>query len=181
MTAGEIALARSVFSNSIDYDRVRIHDGRIFPGFIQKKDRAMAGRNKISFPGGSHCADFSQGEPRIQSLFIHELAHVWQHQNKIVNTYVAFAREMIRHKFNYNACYAYKLEEGRQLKFYNFEQQATIIQDWFLLKHHGDDFSHRDSRKNAEKGDALQKLYESVLKGFPSGDPCRLRHFKARL
>lgn len=165
LTSGEIALARGIFGDSVDYARVRIHDKRIFPGIIQKKGRAMAGHNAVSFPGTTSSADFSKEDGVRQALFIHEMVHVWQHQTGAAHTYRAFAREMLRSKFNYDAAYQHRLERGRDLMSYNFEQQACIIQDYFALTWHGIRQSHRGALLN-EPWEDLPGLYLSVLKKF---------------
>ena len=166
LTNGEIALAKTVFGDSIDYACVQLHDRRVLPAFLQKKTRAMAYLNKISFPGEGYRDDFSKdADPVVQSLFIHELAHVWQHQNKVLDTRAAFVRGMLRHKFHYAQAYAHRLEKGKDLTDYGMEQQACIIQDYFLLSRFGLDKPHRSARRNAA-GENLKALYEGVLGRF---------------
>lgn len=167
LTKGETDLARKIFGNSIDYGAVRLYDRRIFPPPIQAKGRAMAGKNAVSFPGEAYSPDFSaESDPVRKSVFIHELVHVWQHQNKVLNTYKEFGREMLRHKFRYGKAYFYQLEAGKDLTAYNLEQQAGIIQDYFLLTEEGTSDSYKNRRLNSEKDAALAALYENVLKDF---------------
>ena len=111
MTAREIKLARSVFHDAIDYEKVRIH------------------KRKWSEPTdtGEHrlfCDDFCDRDLGLQGLFIHELVHVWQHQQGIF-------LPLKRHPFsNYN----YALKPGWMLERYGIEQQAEIVRHYFLLK-----------------------------------------------
>lgn len=167
LTKGEIDLARKIFGDSIDYAAIKLYDRRIFPPPIQQKDRAMAGRNALSFPGVDYSPDFSL-EPNLQkkSVFIHELVHVWQHQNKVLNTYKEFAREMLRHKFQYSKAYFYQLEPGKDLTDYNLEQQAGIVQDYFRLKEQKVSASYKGRRLNTGDDATLKALYESVLENF---------------
>lgn len=165
MTEGEVALARSVFQDAIDYARVQVHDARVLPRFLQKPGRAMAFLNKISFPDGAASADFSRESPLRQSIFIHELAHVWQHQNKVMNTLYQFCRLMVRHRFDYDQAYFYRLEKGRDLVSYNMEQQAMIVQDHFLRARFNVAASHRAACRNAPSPE-VASLYDSVLEKF---------------
>lgn len=82
LTAGEIALARTVFADQIDYSRVRLSDG---PGFQPLAHAAFAKGNPAITVGAvvyfklGYCPDFSApGEDR--KSFIHEMTHVWQYR-----------------------------------------------------------------------------------------------------
>ena len=59
LTPGEIALARSVFGDAIDYERVRMVRGKWWP--FQPKRSAMAPMGNIYFhpDGGGWAEDFS--------------------------------------------------------------------------------------------------------------------------
>lgn len=79
LTAGEIEMARTIFGNEIDYSRIRIFDHRWWLGPIDGRPHAPDGN--IYYPQG-YSPDFSAIKHiGIQQKFIHELAHVWQHQN----------------------------------------------------------------------------------------------------
>jgi len=165
LTAGEIALAKLIFKDSIDYSAVRLHDKRILPPFIQDKSQAVAHGSSISFPRNAYAEDFSkEPDAQKQSVFIHELVHVWQHQNKVLSTPREGLKETLRHRFNYSKAYLHKLEAGKDLVKYGFEQQAAIVQDYFLLKHHGIDKSYK-GRRLEKPADLLEK-YEAVLGNF---------------
>jgi hypothetical protein len=165
LTPGEIALAKLVFKDSIDYAAVRLHDRRILPPLIQDKHQAVAKGRNISFPRSAYSDDFSKDpDPLKQSVFIHELTHVWQHQNKVLSTPKQALKETLRHKFNYSKAYLHHLEDGKDLVKYGFEQQAAIVQDYFLLKHHGIDKSYKNRRLSTP--DDLLARYEAVLGSF---------------
>lgn len=165
LTPGELALARSVFKDAIDYSRVSIHDARVLPAFIQKPGRAMAFLNKISFPGDAASADFSKESAVVQSIFIHEMVHVWQHQNNVLNTVYQFGRLMLKHRFDYDQAYLYTLEKGRELTSYNMEQQAMIVQDHFLRSRFNLAAAHRPACQNTPVQNN-GPLYDSVLEKF---------------
>lgn len=167
LTANEIKLAQSVFQNAIKYEYVSIHNATFYPLGLQHKDRAVAYKDKISAPGKAYSADFSlDTDPVKQSVFIHELVHVWQHQNDVLDTRLDFIREMISHRFNNQACYRYKLNGDRDLLDYDFEQQAAIIQDYFLLKNHGIENSYKERHLLDMSLDQLTEAYEFTLKKF---------------
>ena len=176
LTAGEIALAKTVFGDSIDYDGVRLHTRRLLPFGIQKKQQAMAYRSHTSFPRDAYSEDFSkETDAGKQSVFIHELVHVWQHQNRVLSTPKEAARETLRHKFNYQESYHYTLARKRDLTTYGFEQQAAIIQDYFLLTRHGISQSFKNRRRPGHPPQTLQQNYEAVLKNFLQ-NPAYARH-----
>lgn len=180
LTSGEINLAKTIFKDSINYDKVRVHDTCVYPFGIQKADRAMARLNAVSFPGPTYASDFSlDSDPKKQSVFIHELVHVWQHQNKILNPIMAYIGECLHHKFNDQACYFYRLDAGKDLVQYNVEQQAAMIQDYFLLTRHGVDQSYKNRHLESSIADK-QSAYESVLKNFLE-NPLYGRAFKNAL
>lgn len=167
LTAGEIALAKTVFGDSIDYDAVRLHSRRLLPFGIQEKHQAMAYRSHTSFPRSAYSDDFAkETDPKKQSVFIHELVHVWQHQNRVLSTPKEAIRETLKHKFNYQKSYHYTLSRNRDLASYGFEQQAAIIQDYFLLTRHGIAESFKQRRRPGHNPQTLQKDYEAVLKNF---------------
>jgi hypothetical protein len=176
LTCGEIALARSVFGDAIDYARIRLYPHRILPPGVQKKHQAVAVGNRISFPRNAYSPDFSQEkEPQKQSVFIHELVHVWQQQNRVLSTPREAARETLRHKFNYARSYPYRLDPARDLISYGFEQQAAMIQDYFLLTRHRVTESFKNRRIGGGTAKEMLPQYESMLRNFLR-DP----HYAAR-
>ena len=119
MTSGEIALARSVFGDAIDYGRVRLFKRKWWP--FQPRNSAMAPMGDIYFhpEGGAWSDDFAKESLGRQGFFIHELTHVWQAQAK-----GRFYLLLMRHPF---CRYAYELEPGKPFDRYGLEQQAEIV------------------------------------------------------
>jgi hypothetical protein len=124
LTPGEIALARSVFGEAIDYARVRVRRRKWFP--FQPRKIAMAPNGSIHFhpESPSYCDDFSTAGLGSQGFFIHEMTHVWQHQSGLF-------LPLRRHPFSR---YEYRLVAGRPLTHYGIEQQAEIVRHAFLLR-----------------------------------------------
>ncbi|HEV2079129.1 MAG TPA: vgr related protein [Allosphingosinicella sp.] len=126
LTQGERQMAASVFGSAIDYDAVRIHRGKWFP--FQPRNVAMAPCGHIHFPqkGQLWSEDFSADLPWRQNLFIHEMTHVWQAQQR-----GKYYLPLMRHPF---CSYAYALKPGWPLHRYGLEQQAEIVRHVFMLR-----------------------------------------------
>ena len=128
LTAGEVALARSVFGDAIDYDAVRIRHRKWI--FFQPRRIVMAPMGHLHFHprGDVYCDDFScppQGDLSAKGLFLHEMTHVWQAQTR-GRWYLV----LMRHPF---ATYDYSLKPGWPLHRYGLEQQAEIVRHYWLL------------------------------------------------
>lgn len=126
MTQGEIALARSVFGNAIDYSRVSLRRRKF--AFFQPRETTMAPRGHLHFNprGNAYCDDFSAEGIVRQGLLIHELTHVWQTQTR-GEWYLL----LHRHPF---CRYDYSLKPGWKLEKYGIEQQAEIVKHAFWLR-----------------------------------------------
>lgn len=126
LTPGEIALARTVFGDAIDYAPVLIRRRKWFP--FQPKRTVMAPRGHLHFhPGGSaYCDDFSAQSLIRQGLFIHEMTHVWQ-------TQVKGSWYLVLNRMPWSR-YDYSLKPGWTLERYGIEQQAEIVKHAFLLR-----------------------------------------------
>ena len=125
LTPGEIALARGVFHDSIDYAQVRI--ARRKWAFFQPRDTVMAPSGCIHFhpAGTAYRDDFAAAALTDQGLFVHEMVHIWQHQRGIF-------LPLVRHPF---CRYDYALKPGQPLHRYGIEQQGEIVRHAFLLRH----------------------------------------------
>lgn len=124
LTVGEIALAKSVFGDSIDYSRVRLIRGKWWP--FQPRNSAMAPNGNIYFhpEAGGWSEDFASEPLSRQGFFVHEMTHVWQAQ-KGGRLYLP----LMRHPF---CRYAYTLKAGKPFCRYGLEQQAEIVRHVFL-------------------------------------------------
>ena len=122
LTRGEIELARSVFGDSIDYSEVSVFLKKYYP--LHPKSVAMAPNGNIYLhPKGSlYRDDFSQSN--LKSLFIHEMTHVWQHQQDVNVVFRGI----------FNRKYDYTLEPGMNFSDFNIEQQGDIVSDYYRLR-----------------------------------------------
>ena len=124
LTSGEIALARSIFGDAIDYSQVCLVRGKYWP--FQPRNAAMAPDGNIYFhPAAGGWSDDFSAEPLFrQGFFIHEMTHVWQAQRG-GRLYLP----LMRHPF---CRYGYALRPGKPLRRYGIEQQAEIVRHRFL-------------------------------------------------
>ena len=131
LTVGEIHLLRPVFKNTINYHRIRCD--------INKAN--IGGEGNSITPAGHpymsrnhYCEDFSSTDADAidQWIFVHEIGHVWQWQhgrypvNEAIGVFISKAG-------NYQQAYPYDLTPGKDLMDYNFEQQASIIADYWAV------------------------------------------------
>ena len=126
LSPGEIALARTMFGDAIDYAKVMIRRRKW--AFFQPRRVTMAPRGHLHFHplGEAYCDDFSQVALHRQALFIHEMTHVWQTQT-LGEWYLVLNRMPW-------ASYDYTLKPGWPLTKYGIEQQARIVEHAFLLR-----------------------------------------------
>ncbi|MDF7680992.1 type IV secretion protein Rhs [Enterobacteriaceae bacterium ESL0689] len=165
LTPGEIRLAESVFSSTIDYHKVWIHHGSYLPLGLQNKDTAMTPNGELWFRN-QYKDDFSQALFDYQHLFIHEMSHVWQRARGMN----VIARGLV----SWLVSYRYTLD-GRLLSEYPMEQQAQIIADNFVLQTFDYDiWQHLKTKKNPNitlDGDisepVIRQGYKKALRGFP--------------
>ena len=122
LTEGEIALGRVVFSDEIDWPRVRIYQSRPL-GF-----GAMVplGRT-IVFSKWRAARDFAQASTHEQGWFVHELMHVWQAQ---CGTLLAAAKLGALGK----GAYKYAPKPRAKLAHFNIERQAEIARHLYLAR-----------------------------------------------
>ena len=120
LTPGEAELARSVFGDALDPARAFVANRKW--AFFQPRNTTMAPLGTIHFnpASGLYREDFAAAP---LALFVHELVHVWQHQQGLF-------LPLRRHPF---CRYGYVLEPGRPFERYGIEQQAEIVRHAFLL------------------------------------------------
>ncbi|ESK37645.1 hypothetical protein P256_02078 [Acinetobacter nectaris CIP 110549] len=119
LTSGEKQLIQSVFNNHIVLENVEIIAHKAV-----MKNYAMSPNGKVYFNPVNWVEDFSILDIYKQSWFIHEMVHVWQLQQGVNVVLGAIC----------NRRYRYKLKYGKAFHCYGVEQQAQMVQDYFLKK-----------------------------------------------
>ena len=124
LTAPERALAKSVFGEALALDPIRIFRRKWW--WFQPANVTMAPRGHVHFhpKGAEYRACFGAAGLGLQGHLIHELVHVWQHQQGI-------CLPLRRHPF---CRYDYTLRPGKAFARYGLEQQAEIVRHAFLLR-----------------------------------------------
>ena len=155
LTSGEIAMARLLFADAIDYSRVKVHNSEYLWFGLQPDDTAMTPNGEIYFNEKHFLEDFSTARGVDRHWFMHEMVHVWQHQLG----YWVKARGAIRIGLSYE----YELESGKRLGDYNMEAQGNILADYYMLKLERRPGLVVESRYAVA---SALPLFESVLSGF---------------
>jgi hypothetical protein len=124
LSAGERAIVSRVFGAAIDPEGVRLNRRKWWmwqPAWV-----TMAPDGHLWFhPNGDVWReDFSLERPGLRGHFVHEMVHVWQHQQGV-------DLRLRRPPF---ARYRYlPLVPGKPFHRYGLEQQAEIVRDAYLL------------------------------------------------
>lgn len=173
LTSGEITLAKKVFVNSIDYSKVKIHHEKA--AFFQPSRSGMTPNGEI-YIDGTTVRDYSVATIDHKSFFIHEMTHVWQKQNGVLNPILSALGNSIRHFFNYNNAYFYLLDSSEDLLDYRMEQQAQIIEDYVRIDLFGTNPIVRGGTAYIENTGLTptdrKALYKDVLKNFLINPAC---------
>lgn len=140
LAAHEIAIARSVFRDTIPYGEVLVSDGlgggdRPFtvPTSMPVRLPFYANFNAAGGRYVIHAGDGYNGMSQLErdrKTLVHELAHVWQGENDAAWSwsYVLFS---LKDQALLPDAYAYDAERLRPWDDYGPEQQAQIVEDWY--------------------------------------------------
>ena len=129
LTGGEKTLAKSVFGDQIDYDRVRL--SRMF--FVSRTD-GLTCNERIYLPQNFFGADLSTQSLEKQRLLIHELTHIWQKQQRKTSFFsgqIDFFRALV------TDIYKYDTASAKPFKHLGAEQQASLVEDYFFHREKG--------------------------------------------
>ena len=124
LTAAEIALARTIFGEDINLDNVQLKTA-----WWVLKNYAVSPNGNIYFHRDNWITDFTQESLSKQGWLIHELTHVWQLQQGL---------KVVRGALM-NRRYQYELITGKPFFDYGIEQQARMVQDYFIHQQRGQD------------------------------------------
>jgi hypothetical protein len=110
----EESLLRDVFKQSVDYDPVRIAQTG-----LGAEGRPYTFGNTIRIPPKT---DF------VTRTLVHEMTHVWQYQTKGTG----YLSDSIWHQATGSDAYRVVLAAGRSIHGYTAEQQAVIVESYYV-------------------------------------------------
>jgi hypothetical protein len=116
LTDDEIETLKKVYGNSIDYSKVRIKEG----------DAGLMGAGGTAFTHGNTIYIPKDSLPLKEDLLVHEMGHVWQHQNG-GSDYMSEA--LWAQKVGDGYDWQKGVAEGKSWSELNPEQQAELLQD----------------------------------------------------
>lgn len=158
----EIIEFSSVFGDSLDYRRVRIHECAGWPDWIDRIGRKLKG---LPAPGknshnavtlGNHCFFpvelpdqlLSATDPNSykHDWLVHEMTHAWQYQQMgwkyLTKALMAQFREKEKaYDFEGEKGLLKSRTKGKLFKQFNPEQQGNIAQTFYVRKRRGQDTS----------------------------------------
>ncbi|HWS89794.1 MAG TPA: hypothetical protein VN282_22695 [Pyrinomonadaceae bacterium] len=162
----EIEFARQVFEDRLPYDRVYL-SSRFLPfnegtaATVASLSAFVPVRAMRSYTifAGPEVFDEGADDPRFRDTFIHELTHVWQGYHGVLG-WAYMAQSLLWQGYavltqgHRNKAYDY--EPGAAWGDYNVEQQALLVQDWYLNGMREDDerFPYIAGHIRAAKGRA---------------------------
>lgn len=117
LSDGEKRLAYSVFGDAINLETVQLKTAWwVLSGY------AVAPNGNIYYHKNDWQTDFSGLSLSKRAWLIHELTHIWQYQQGMA----VFWRALLNRK------YAYQLNPNKSFFDYGIEQQAKIVEDYYV-------------------------------------------------
>jgi hypothetical protein len=128
LTSGEIDLLYPIFGDTLDYDQQ----------IVGRNDSHTGGETNSFTPGylpnmSPHIWrwDYSMAPIAHAAVFVHEMVHVWQSGHGSHNLWRGF--KIWVDYDDYEKAYKYNLDASSSLSDFNMEQQAAIIEDYYLV------------------------------------------------
>lgn len=132
LSANEIELARRIFSDGIDYARVKIYRG--IP-YLPDFKAAVAPNGHIFFPRRNCPDDFVLAGHSHQMWLIHELTHVWQYQHGFQTWWAGILLFATGGYFRHKAYMYPPPDTITHFGSLNMEQQADLLAHYFAARH----------------------------------------------
>ena len=124
LTAGERTIVYSVFGDKLDTSKIQLKTA-----WWVLKNYAVSPNGNVYFHPDDWIEDFAKVGLGKRSWLIHELTHVWQLQQgvKVVRGAII------------NRRYDYVFKQGKSFFTYGIEQQARMVQDYYIRREQGKD------------------------------------------
>ena len=162
LTPKEIDLAKEFFGSSVDYKHVKVFSRNFF--FYPFEGAAMVPNGNIYMLDDRMRNRTFDGSPdKDTGIFIHEMTHVWQHQQGVSLPLSALAA-YIENGFDYAACYEYCVDKYAKFDDYNIEQQASIVENIYNMRYVT---KPEDIASDSDYCTALRKHEEKAAQDLP--------------
>lgn len=156
----ELKIIKNIFGDNLDYSKIKYCIG----GLYSYKCTRTVG-NCVYFDINSNFEE-NRGTYFINSLIVHETVHMWQYQKfgwiyafgSLLDQLKGFIKTGSR-----SAAYKYILEANKKLVDYGFEQQAQIIQDYWLIENYNYDFFAKYNCLNYKNTIEIMNLYKNLF------------------
>jgi hypothetical protein len=164
ITPGERRMLMDVFGPTLPYDTQD----------VDFNDHEFGGVNNSVTPDGvpfmaPHLAAADYSDTALSDIhkwvFIHEMTHVWQYYHGHNHKILYAIGNWISHGFDYSAAYPYDLSDSTDFDDYNFEQQASIVGDFWYVS------NSKEPRKNTGSDKSLRSYMNLVVQVQVSGMP----------
>ncbi|WP_223533285.1 DUF2345 domain-containing protein, partial [Pseudomonas sp. GL-RE-20] len=160
LTSGEIAMARTVFKDAVNYSKVKVHHGGwwLFVGF---QNTAVTPNGEMYYPESTkyYRDDFSSTkDDRDKALFMHEMTHVWQYQLGY-----PVKKKGLTVSSRGAEAYEYSLFNDGKFSNYNMEQQGEIISDYYIICVVGNPLGVWDQKNVGKSPELLSATLGSFL------------------
>ncbi|MCF7522154.1 type IV secretion protein Rhs [Neisseria sp. ZJ106] len=132
LTPSEIACAKKVFSDGLDYRKIRIYRG--IPGLPHSRN-AVSPNGHIYFPRNHFPPDFACADVAYQMWLIHELTHVWQYQKGFRTWWAGLLLMAVGGYFRSRAYRYPPLSEITCFSDLNMEQQADFLAHYYAARY----------------------------------------------
>jgi hypothetical protein len=148
----EKATAKTVFGNTIPYDNIHLSSG------------LGAGNRPFTIPDPLRIGDYMiYIGPQVKwNTLIHELSHVWQGYNS--NLAWGYTLDSLFSQMVCKDAYAYKL--GDDWRLYNVEQQASIVEHWYVRGRSTTDEAYRYIRDNVLHPERTERFTSEDFDGI---------------
>lgn len=124
LTANEQAMAKSVFGESLDVSTIQLKTA-----WWVLKGYAVAPNGNVYFHKADWQDDFALQSLGKRAWLIHELTHAWQVQQGMA----VFWRALV------NRRYAYNFNPNKSFFDYGVEQQAKMVEDYYIHREKAQD------------------------------------------
>jgi hypothetical protein len=126
LNKSEITIAVSVFKASVNPSSVRVSDS------IGTDDRPWTAKGTTLYTLNVGKAYPNLAKKNLPRLLVHELVHVWQGQPGVPFTSNSALHQTLSVIESGKTKGAYEYTPGQQWSKYNSEQQASIVEDWYV-------------------------------------------------